>query len=97
MADREPTTDEQLVALGIAFGAFGESTQDLIQQMTKTFSALVWAIQDAWEGIRELIDGLQGPETTDDPQKGWEIPRKATKTHQVLDRRPRVALARRYC
>lgn len=97
MADREPAPDEQLVAPGRALGVFGESTQDLIQQMAKTFSILTDTLREVWEDIREALGLFQGVKTPDNPQKGWEIPRKATKTHQVLDRRPRVALARRYC
>ena len=75
-------------------------TEAIIRMATVFVEArqTLWEIiRDVWDQIdwiKEFIDDCNTTIGTRPERKGWRIPRKIIRNHQVLDRRPRVIYIR---
>lgn len=70
-----------------------ELTEDT-ETFAEAWQALQKVVKDMWEQIKEFIDNHNTTTDTRPERKGWRIPRKIIRDHQVFDKRPRVIYIR---
>ena len=89
---------EQLTKASIQAGVdpeiFAEAIVRAATAFVEAWRALWETARDMWDQIKEFINSLNTTTDTRPERKGWRVPRKIIRDHQVLDRRPRVAYAR---
>jgi len=94
-------TEEQVEQLtkastqaGVDPEAFAEAVVRVVTAFTEAWQTLWKIVRDMWDQIKEFINSLDTTTDTRPERKGWRVPRKIVRDHQVFDRRPRVAYAR---
>ena len=94
-------TEEQVEQIIRASAQAGVDPEAFVEAMVRVATAFVEAwqalreiVKDAWDHIKEFIDNLNTTTDTRPERKGWQMPRKIIKDHQVLNRRPMVAYVR---
>lgn len=89
---------EQLTKASIQAGVdpeiFAEAIVRVATAFVEAWRALQKIVKDTWNQIKEFVNSLDTTADTRPERKGWRVPRKIIRDHQVLDRRPRVAYAR---
>lgn len=73
---------------------FAEAVGRVVTAFAEACRALQKIVKDMREQIKEFMDNHNTMTDTRPERKGWQIPRKIIKDHQVLDRRPMVVYIR---
>ena len=94
-------TEEQVEQLtkasiqaGVDLETFAEAVVRVVTAFTEAWQTLQKIVKDTWDQIKEFVNSLNTTTDTRPERKGWRVPRKIVRDHQVFDRRPRVAYAR---
>ena len=77
--------------------AFAEAITKIVIVFVEVYPVIQKVVKGALsrvDQIKEFIDNHNTKTDTRPERKGWRIPRKIIKDHQVFDRRPRVVYIR---
>ena len=74
--------------------AFAEAMRRVITAFAEACQTLQKIVKDMREQIKEFTDNHNTTTDTRPERKGWQIPRKIIRDHQVFDRRPMVVYIR---
>lgn len=92
---------EQVTRTSVWAGIDSEALTETVERMATAFAeaqrTLRKIIRDLWNYIDQIKKFIDGNNTTIDirpERKGWRIPRKIIRDHQVLDRRPMMIYIR---
>ena len=92
---------EQVTRASIWAGVDPEAFTEAIVRMATVFAearqTLREIIRDMWDQIdrtKEFIDNCNTTMDIRPERKGWRIPRKISRNHQILDRRPMMIYIR---
>ena len=94
-------TEEQEEAIITAFAqvdadieAFAEAIAKMATAFAEVCPDLQKVVQNMWDQIEEFIENHDNMICTRPERKGWRIPRKIIRNHQILDRRPMMIYIR---
>lgn len=74
--------------------AFAEAVRRVVIAFAEACQTLQKVVKDMREQIKESMDNHNTTTDIRPERKGWRIPRKIIRDHQVLDRRPMVVYIR---